>query len=63
MRHYPPDDTTIDFVKGRAKRNLNYIKAIRMRNTPVLEFRTKDIEPQVAFPHLPKRPQCNDPEM
>jgi 3-isopropylmalate/(R)-2-methylmalate dehydratase large subunit len=50
-----PDETTLTYVKGRAKREFKlYQSDPDAEYARVLEYRTKDIEPQVAFPHLPE---------
>ena len=49
-----PDEKTIDYVKGRSKRPW---KAYRSDGdasyAEVVEIDVTDLEPQVAFPHLP----------
>ncbi len=50
-----PDQTTIDYVKSRAKRPYKvYASDEDARYTRVIEYNVADIEPQVAFPHLPE---------
>jgi 3-isopropylmalate/(R)-2-methylmalate dehydratase large subunit len=50
-----PDEITLDYVKDRAKREFKlYQSDPDAEYARVLEFQTKDIEPQVAFPHLPE---------
>jgi len=51
----PPDEITLAYVKDRAKREFKlYQSDPDAEYARVLEFQTKDIEPQVAFPHLPE---------
>lgn len=51
----PPDAITEEFVKGRVLRPYKFFKsdedAVYSR---VIEYNTEDIEPTVAFPHLPE---------
>lgn len=50
-----PDEITLQYIEGRAKRPYRLFE-----NDPdahyagIFEFRGEDIEPQVAFPHLPE---------
>ena len=49
-----PDDITMEYVEGRAKRKFKIYKSDKDAcYSDVFEFNGKDIEPQVAFPHLP----------
>jgi len=49
-----PDDITMEYVEGRAKRKFKiYTSDKDAQYSDVFEFNAKDIEPQVAFPHLP----------
>jgi 3-isopropylmalate/(R)-2-methylmalate dehydratase large subunit len=49
------DDKTVEYVKGRAKRPYKvYESDPGARYFSVTEFDCEDIEPQVAFPHLPE---------
>jgi len=49
-----PDDITMEYVEGRAKRKFKIYKSDKDATySDVFEFNGKDIEPQVAFPHLP----------
>lgn len=49
-----PDDITMEYVEGRAKRKFKIYKSDKDASySDVFEFNGKDIEPQVAFPHLP----------
>ena len=49
-----PDDITMEYVEGRAKRKFKIYKSDKDATySDVFEFNAKDIEPQVAFPHLP----------
>src|SRR3972149_3460559 len=49
-----PDDITVEYVEGRAKRKFKIYKSDKDASySDVFEFNGKDIEPQVAFPHLP----------
>ncbi len=49
-----PDDITMEYVEGRAKRKFKIYKSDKdAYYSDVFEFNGKDIEPQVAFPHLP----------
>ncbi len=50
----PPDDKTLQYVKGRAKRGYKvYHSDEEASYSGVIEFDVEGIEPQVAFPHLP----------
>jgi 3-isopropylmalate/(R)-2-methylmalate dehydratase large subunit len=50
-----PDAVTEEYVRGRAKRPYRlYQSDPDARFQEVYEFRGEDIEPQVAFPHLPQ---------
>ncbi|MFH1898656.1 MAG: 3-isopropylmalate dehydratase large subunit [Candidatus Desantisbacteria bacterium] len=49
-----PDDITLEYVKGRAKRAYKlYASDDNAKYKEVYEFDCSHIEPQVAFPHLP----------
>jgi len=49
-----PDDKTIEYVKKRTKKDFKIFKSDKDSNyCRVIEIETKDIEPQVAFPHSP----------
>ncbi|MEK6545222.1 MAG: 3-isopropylmalate dehydratase large subunit [Nitrospinota bacterium] len=49
-----PDDITMEYVEGRAKRKFKIYKSDKDASySEVFEFNGDDIEPQVAFPHLP----------
>src|SRR3989304_2946778 len=49
-----PDDITMEYVEGRAKRKFKIYKSDKDASySDIFEFNVKDIEPQVAFPHLP----------
>src|SRR3970040_199356 len=49
-----PDDITMEYVEGRAKRKFKIYKCDKDATySDVFEFNGDDIEPQVAFPHLP----------
>ncbi|MBI3583877.1 MAG: 3-isopropylmalate dehydratase large subunit [Nitrospinae bacterium] len=49
-----PDDITMEYVEGRAKRKFKIYESDKDATySDVFEFNGKDIEPQVAFPHLP----------
>lgn len=51
---FKADDITLEYVKGRAKRPYKvYESDPDAHYSHVYEFDCKDIEPQVAFPHLP----------
>lgn len=50
-----PDDTTLAYVKERAQREFKvYQSDPDAEYAKVHEYHIKDIEPQVAFPHLPE---------
>jgi 3-isopropylmalate/(R)-2-methylmalate dehydratase large subunit len=50
-----PDQITLDYVKGRAKREYKvYHSDPDAKYKQVFEFDSSKIEPQVAFPHLPE---------
>jgi len=50
-----PDQTTIDYVESRAKRPYKiYQSDDDAKYERVIEYDVADIEPQVAFPHLPE---------
>ena len=50
-----PDQTTIDYVESRAKRPYKvYRSDDDAKYERVIEYDVADIEPQVAFPHLPE---------
>lgn len=50
-----PDQTTIDYVESRAKRPYKiYESDDDATYARVIEYDVADIEPQVAFPHLPE---------
>ncbi len=50
-----PDKITLDYIKGRAKRSYKFYQsdsdAIYEK---IIEYDVSEIEPQVAFPHLPE---------
>jgi len=49
-----PDDITMEYVEDRAKRKFKTYNSDKDASyCEVFEFNGKDIEPQVAFPHLP----------
>ncbi len=49
-----PDETTLAYVKERAKRGFTVYESDKDASyEEVFELRAADIEPQVAFPHLP----------
>ncbi|MBI5188982.1 MAG: 3-isopropylmalate dehydratase large subunit [Nitrospirae bacterium] len=49
-----PDDITLEYVEDRAKRKFKTYKSDKDASySEVFEFNSGDIEPQVAFPHLP----------
>jgi len=49
-----PDETTLEYVRGRAKRDFKIYKSDDdAEYEKVYEFDVTDIEQQVAFPHLP----------
>ncbi|MBE3586061.1 3-isopropylmalate dehydratase large subunit [Desulfofundulus thermocisternus] len=50
----PPDEITLNYVRGRAKRPYRvYQSDPDARYAAVYEFDVSRLEPQVAFPHLP----------
>jgi 3-isopropylmalate/(R)-2-methylmalate dehydratase large subunit len=50
-----PDEKTIEYVKSRAKRPYKiYASDEDAKYCRVIEYDAADIEPQVAFPHLPE---------
>jgi len=50
-----PDQTTVDYVEARAKRPYKiYNSDDDAKYEKVIEYDVADIEPQVAFPHLPE---------
>ncbi|MBZ4688623.1 MAG: 3-isopropylmalate/(R)-2-methylmalate dehydratase large subunit [Clostridia bacterium] len=50
-----PDETTEKYVKERAKRSYKFYSSDSDANySEVYDFNVADIEPQVAFPHLPE---------
>lgn len=50
-----PDKKTIEYVKGRAKKQWKVYHSDRdAKYSEVYEINLADIEPQVAFPHLPE---------
>lgn len=50
-----PDKTTEEFVKGRALRPYKfYTSDVDAQYCRVIEYNVEDIEPTVAFPHLPE---------
>ncbi|AAL81062.1 3-isopropylmalate dehydratase large subunit [Pyrococcus furiosus DSM 3638] len=50
-----PDKKTIEYVKGRAKREYKIYKSDEdAKYYKVIEYDVSKIEPQVAFPHLPE---------
>lgn len=52
---FNPDDKTIEYAMARAKRPFKVYKSDdNARYARVIEFDAADIEPQVAFPHLPE---------
>lgn len=49
-----PDEITIDYLKSRSKREFNvYSSDDDAEYTEIIEYDVGEIEPQVAFPHLP----------
>ena len=51
---FHPDQTTEDYVKSRAKRKYRFFSSdAAAPYREVIEFDVSEIEPQVAFPHLP----------
>jgi 3-isopropylmalate/(R)-2-methylmalate dehydratase large subunit len=52
---FEADEKTLEFVKSRAKRDFKVYQSDADANyAEVYEFDIADIEPQVAFPHLPE---------
>jgi len=52
---FNPDEKTIEYAKARAKRPFTVYKSDENASyAQVMEFNAEDIEPQVAFPHLPE---------
>lgn len=52
---FPVDDKTLDYVRGRAKRNYTvYQSDPDARYSEVYEWDVSKLEPQIAFPHLPE---------
>lgn len=52
---FNPDDKTLEYANSRAKRPFKVYKSDEnARYAQVIEFNASDIEPQVAFPHLPE---------
>lgn len=52
---FAPDEITLAYVKGRTKRPYTlYESDADAEYTAVYEIDARDIEPQVAFPHLPE---------
>ncbi len=50
-----PDETTLDYVKDRAQRDYTVYKSDADADyEQVIEYDVSEIEPQVAFPHLPE---------
>ncbi|HUU51123.1 MAG TPA: 3-isopropylmalate dehydratase large subunit [Nitrospinota bacterium] len=50
-----PNEITLEYVKNRAKRKFKIYQSDSDANySKVYEFKGEDIEPQVAFPHLPE---------
>lgn len=50
-----PDDKTIEYVKSRAKKEWKVYQSDKdAKYSAVYEINLSDIEPQVAFPHLPE---------
>ena len=50
-----PDQVTFDYVAARAKRDFTPVYAVEdAEYEKVITFEGADIEPQVAFPHLPE---------
>ena len=51
----PPDKITEEYLKGRALRPYTFYESDADANyTRVLKYNVEDIEPTVAFPHLPE---------
>lgn len=52
---FNPDEKTVEYANARAKRPFTVYKSDEnARYARVIEFDAADIEPQVAFPHLPE---------
>lgn len=52
---FAPDEKTLEYIKGRVKRPYQlYESDPDAQYAAVYEYDVKDIEPQVAFPHLPE---------
>ena len=52
---FPVDNKTLDYVKGRAKRNYTvYQSDPDAHYSEVYEWDVSKLEPQIAFPHLPE---------
>ncbi|MGM0370274.1 MAG: 3-isopropylmalate dehydratase large subunit [Bacillota bacterium] len=50
-----PDETTLDYVEGRAQRDYKVYKSDKDADyEEVIEYDLSEIEPQVAYPHLPE---------
>jgi len=50
-----PDETTMNYVSGRSSRSFtSYTSDPDAKYAQVIEYDCSDIEPQVAFPHLPE---------
>jgi 3-isopropylmalate/(R)-2-methylmalate dehydratase large subunit len=50
-----PDDITLDYVRGRAKREFKVFKSDSdAKYKQVIEIDCSKLEPQVSFPHLPE---------
>jgi 3-isopropylmalate/(R)-2-methylmalate dehydratase large subunit len=50
-----PDEKTLSYIKQRAKREFKvYFSDADAEYARVIEYNVADIEPQVAFPHLPE---------
>jgi 3-isopropylmalate/(R)-2-methylmalate dehydratase large subunit len=50
-----PDDTTLEYVRSRARRDFKlYRSDPDAKYKEVIEINCSEIEPQVAFPHLPE---------
>jgi 3-isopropylmalate/(R)-2-methylmalate dehydratase large subunit len=50
-----PDETTLDYVEGRAQRDYKVYKSDQdAEYEEVIEYDLSEIEPQVAYPHLPE---------
>src|SRR5665254_13649 len=50
-----PDEITLEYLKGRAKRPYQIYKSdIDAHYEKIIEIDVSKIEPQVAFPHLPE---------